>query len=479
MGEFGKGIPLASGFDLGAKKPLDSRNVVDTIEERDAHVLENRAYEGMLVYVKEEKKQYRYDGEKWIEDIESLSYTNDNMPNVSNTKEALDTLKEETDSLQSSINEINDGNTGILIQAQNYARTLITELKIASFEIVATLPEINISKTTIYLLRYGVDLYELYIYTVDDKWEKIGTTKFDFSDYYLKEETDFLLNGKLDTSKFNSEKDELNKKIDDTKDELNGKIDDTKNELSEKIDNIDLSAYATKDELPTKTSELENDNGYLTEIPEDYVTKDELDGAVNDIDLENYYTKEEVNDVIKDMDIGNYYTKEEVDIKIDDNDCAYVGEESPEDDEKIWFSSGASSSGSGITYDNPLIQELFGCINMLQSQIQELQKEVEYLKIYGGGSGEPSIPDIITEDIILLEDGFELLLENGDNVLLESSNKTSVNVVLLEDGFELLLEDGSNILLENIGNDTVANAMLLENGSELLLENKGNILLEK
>ena len=35
---YGKGISIASGFDLGAKLPLDSRSIAYTIEERDAHV---------------------------------------------------------------------------------------------------------------------------------------------------------------------------------------------------------------------------------------------------------------------------------------------------------------------------------------------------------------------------------------------------------------------------------------------------------
>ncbi len=62
---FGRGIPLASGFDLGAKSPLDSRIYVDTLEERDLHVTENRAYEGMLVYVKEDNYTYRWNGNEW------------------------------------------------------------------------------------------------------------------------------------------------------------------------------------------------------------------------------------------------------------------------------------------------------------------------------------------------------------------------------------------------------------------------------
>lgn len=58
--EFGKGITLAGGFDLGAKSPLDSRLTVATIEDRDAHVTNNRAYEGMLVYVEADKITYQY-----------------------------------------------------------------------------------------------------------------------------------------------------------------------------------------------------------------------------------------------------------------------------------------------------------------------------------------------------------------------------------------------------------------------------------
>ena len=57
--QFGKGIGVAAGFDLGAQKPLDARIAVNTIAERDAHVENNRAYEGMIVYVAEDKMTYQ------------------------------------------------------------------------------------------------------------------------------------------------------------------------------------------------------------------------------------------------------------------------------------------------------------------------------------------------------------------------------------------------------------------------------------
>lgn len=41
---------------------------------------------------------------------------------------------------------------------------------------------------------------------------------------------------------------------------------------------IDLTAYAKKSELPTKISQLTNDSGFLTSVPEEYVTETELTG---------------------------------------------------------------------------------------------------------------------------------------------------------------------------------------------------------
>lgn len=158
----------------------------------------------------------------------------------------------------------------------------------------------------------------------------------------------------------------------------------TKEELTQAINSIDLSSYATKSEipsldgyakltdLPTKVSQLENDNNYLTSVPEEYVTETELNakgyltehqdlsdyalkteipsldglatteyvdnaianvpsGGGGNVDLSNYYTKEETNALIPSTeglateeyvstainsipatDLSNYYTKDEV-----------------------------------------------------------------------------------------------------------------------------------------------------------------------
>ena len=135
---------------------------------------------------------------------------------------------------------------------------------------------------------------------------------------------------------------------------------------------------------------------------------------------------------------------------IDVEDCYYLGTEEPDSD-KIWFYNDRESSSADITYDNPLITELFECIQSLQAQITQLQAEVEYLKINGGG-GIPIEPpgdnEEVMESCLVLEDGSFFELEDGGYLLLEETSITDP-ILLLEDGSELLLENGCNILIES------------------------------
>ena len=76
------------------------------------------------------------------------------------------------------------------------------------------------------------------------------------------------------------------------------------NELNEKIGNtsgnIDLSDYALKSEIPTvptKVSELQNDKGYLTNVPSEYITETELNAKgylTQHQDISNKANKSEI-----------------------------------------------------------------------------------------------------------------------------------------------------------------------------------------
>ena len=96
--------------------------------------------------------------------------------------------------------------------------------------------------------------------------------------------------------------------------------------------NIDLSDYATKNDLnnkadkshthttsditnlsiPTKTSELTNDSNFLKSIPSEYITESELSSALstkaNKTDLNGYATTSFVNNAIEKIDGTNILT---------------------------------------------------------------------------------------------------------------------------------------------------------------------------
>ena len=103
---YGNGINVASGFDLGAKSPLDSRNVAETIAERDENVTNNRAYEGMIVYVKENKTTYQYVNNEWI--IFGSNTSNDNVYTKEEINEIKRILEEKDLELSQKIDQINE-----------------------------------------------------------------------------------------------------------------------------------------------------------------------------------------------------------------------------------------------------------------------------------------------------------------------------------------------------------------------------------
>ena len=133
--QFGKGIGVAAGFDLGAQKPLDARIAVNTIAERDAHVENNRAYEGMIVFVDETKKNYQLINGAWQELAKAEQDRLDALEAMLNgegegaeggalgaLQTAIETeanrAKGVEQGLQTAIDTINNAESGILAQAK-------------------------------------------------------------------------------------------------------------------------------------------------------------------------------------------------------------------------------------------------------------------------------------------------------------------------------------------------------------------------
>ncbi|MBR5795777.1 MAG: collagen-like protein [Erysipelotrichaceae bacterium] len=95
---------------------------------------------------------------------------------------------------------------------------------------------------------------------------------------------------------------------------------------------IDLSSYAKKEELPTKTSDLENDSGFINETTleaKDYASKEYVEDQISNIevgggvDLSDYATKKELdnktNTSVLPNDNGDVKTRFRICNKAEDN----------------------------------------------------------------------------------------------------------------------------------------------------------------
>lgn len=75
-----KGISVASGFKLQAEALLDARGQVDTLQERDELVTIHAVTDGLIVFVKETKRSYQWDGTQWQEMAQGSGYTHPDTP---------------------------------------------------------------------------------------------------------------------------------------------------------------------------------------------------------------------------------------------------------------------------------------------------------------------------------------------------------------------------------------------------------------
>lgn len=243
----------------------------------------------------------------------------------------------------------------------------ISAITTINFEVVGELPGSG-EANKIYLVPNAEqgeqNVKDEYIW-VDGKWEIIGSTKVDLSNYYNKGDVDSKLSAKVDLSTYTSDKETfaLKSEISDmatqtwvtsqgyltshqdisnlaTKQEvtegLAGKQDKgdyalkselpdisnlaTKDELDLKANTSDLSNYLTTANAETtyaKKSEIPSLDGYLqtSTADEKYATKTELEGKVDDADIADMATQTWVTSqgyLTEHQDISQLATKQEL-----------------------------------------------------------------------------------------------------------------------------------------------------------------------
>jgi hypothetical protein len=169
-------------------------------------------------------------------DIENLATNKANQSYVESFEEEVKqdyALKTElTDFITKSVDNLINYYTKSETYTQDEVKNLISQVKNASIKVVEELPKTGETSVIYFVLKGNSkeqDIYDEYVY-VNEVWEHIGSTDIDLSDYITTE----ILN----------------------------KI------LADYVKTVTLDNYAKKTDLPTKVSELENDEKFISSYTE-------------------------------------------------------------------------------------------------------------------------------------------------------------------------------------------------------------------
>ena len=459
---FGKGITVASGFDLGAKTPLDSRLVANTFDELVDHVQNNRAYEGMIVYVISDKTTYQYTGTDWIIFGESKD----------------------------------NGNNGATVVIIDNLNSLLTNASLSA-------NQGRILREMIEALQgnyYTIEEIEAIKTTLENKDSEIEDKFNDISDYFPKKLSEFENDMKYLTE---------------------DNLEETLKYITIPVKTSQLendAGYITQENLeenvvnkiPIKTSQLENDAGYVTEENiNDFVNQIPIKTSQLENDA-NFITQNDLDEAIADIEfIGGGGGSN---IHIDSNE--------PPSKKVVWIDTSTPSSLKVVNYDERVKLKYVEMLNLTKVKLSNLDSKLDLIekninKISSDNADKIStfkstlgstksqisvlilqIENLTSKETIEKEESKELrkqsktllysLSDFNDEVMRVLDNELKLDISggdsgdnddIQTDGASLLTEDGLMLLADGVATSTIlVDAILTELGLTILTEDGKQIL---
>ena len=424
---YGKGISIKSGFDLGAKLPLDSRSIAYTIEERDAHVDNGRAYEGMLCYVIGDKTTYQYTGTEWKVfgfDIKDIVVPLENNLTSNATDRAL---------------------------AANQGRVLK--------ELIDALEANTYSKEEIDEIKRLLDQEDIRIGQLLDELANRIPTRIS----QLANDSNFT-----------------------TKDYVDKKFEQFENGAGSGGANVYIGEEPPEDTsmiwVDSSTPYTLEPNTYENRLKNNYVTM--LNNSYGKIStIESGLTSlQNAIDKITSPDNAQKVTDFNIELNIMIDDCNLLKDKLTKSKTSIINNSLSSSLKAEAKKVQKEVKTFIYSLYDLKHQIMQVIDSERITIVIPEEPENPDKPPVTTVDNCLLtENGLTLLTEDGLLILADGMETTTFTYALLSElGLNILTEDGKVLLVDGIedGNSTeiLTDAILTELGLTLLTENGKQIL---
>lgn len=350
-------------------------------------------------------------------------------------------------------------------------KTLIDSIN--SFSIIvledSELPETG-ENYTIYLKKREDsenDSYNEYLF-INNKWELIGNTEIDLSNYYTKSEISNNYYNKSEIDKNHYNKSEIDDKISNFGNVKSNNnfttIDrvivsaDTEKTIKESgilLSNLALKSYVDEKEIEWDKV-INKPNSYppeshthtISQIT-DYVIDDSLDlestnpvqnkiiteelnKIVNNSDLSNYYNKSEVDDKFNNINLSNYYNKTEIDNKFDQIDLSEYFTKTEITDNyynKSQIDSKLSDSGNGDVIADSILTDNYLILGSDNKNIKISEYTIDKIATKNWVSSQnyiTEIPKINWNDILNKPEFSEVAISGSYNDLIDKPKLSEV-----------------------------------------------------
>lgn len=421
---YGKGISIASGFDLGAKLPLDSRSIAYTIEERDAHVDNGRAYEGMLCYVIGDKTTYQYTGTEWKVfgfDIKDIVVPLENNLTSNATDRAL---------------------------AANQGRVLK--------ELIDALEANTYSKEEIDEIKRLLDQEDIRIGQLLDELANRIPTRIS----QLANDSNFT-----------------------TKDYVDKKFEQFENGAGSGGANVYIGEEPPEDTsmiwVDSSTPYTLEPNTYENRLKNNYVMM--LNNSYGKIfTIESGLTSlQNAIDKITSPDNAQKVTDFNIKLNVMMDDCNLLKDKLTKSKTSIINNSLSSSLKAEAKKVRKEVKTFIYSLYDLKHQIMQVIDSERITIVIPEEPENPDKPPVtIVDNYLLTEDGFTLLTEDGLMLIVdkETTQQLIAPNILTELGLSILTEDGMLILADGMDEVTFTDAILTELGLNILTED-GKVLL--
>lgn len=219
---------------------------------------------------------------------------------------------------------------------------------------------------------------------------------------------------------------------------------------------------SNKPSIPTKTSQLTNDNGFLTSVPSEYITETELEAK-------GYLTEHQ--------SLSGYATKDDLNTKVDKIEGKGLSSNDYTDEEKNKLNNieeGANNYIHPTKHEASIIIEDSEHRFVTDEEKSKWSNKSEFSGSYNDLTNKPNIPtktsELVNDSTYVTENGVLEIIENSSEISQGETEPTEESVLLWIDTDEDIIENNLSNSLKSEIQDSISTLNTRVSSLEKIIE---------